>query len=152
MKYLSGLVFLFLLSMTSSAQEKPVITGHFTEKKFKSDPPWKLESAYKFKKSYLDSLEALKGKYDVKIFYGSWCSDSEEWVPAFFSLREKLPVKKVSLIGLDRTKKDPEGDAAKYSIEMVPTFIFLKGGKEIGRITETPDGLLEKVILDILSK
>lgn len=54
---------------------------------------------------------------------------------------------------IDESKLDSAGLAAKYKIEFVPTFIFFRDGKELGRIVEKPDKRnLEKHVLEIVGK
>ncbi len=57
---------------------------------------------------------------------------------------------KVTYIGVDRSKKDPQGLAAKYEFTRIPTFIVLQQGKEIGRIVERPTVSLEKDLAEIV--
>ena len=81
---------------------------------------------------------------EVMVFLGTWCSDSQEWVPQFMHLWTalELPVENVQLIGLhdsdELRKQGPNGEEEGWNIEYVPTFIFLKGGEELGRIVEYP--------------
>jgi thiol-disulfide isomerase/thioredoxin len=90
---------------------------------------------------------------DVTIFFGGWCSDSKREVPRFLKLADAagIPKERIKLYALDRTKKSSDGLTEKYRIELVPTFIFLKDGEEIGRITETPRTTLEADVLTILA-
>jgi len=47
----------------------------------------------------------------------------------------------LTMVGVDRTKKDPEGLTEKWGITRVPTFVFLRNGREVGRVVEkTPVG------------
>ena len=70
---------------------------------------------------------------------GTWCGDTQEHLPAFLSLLDHLRVREeqVKIYGVDRTKRLP-GITDVYQIEKLPTFIVLGGGRELGRITETP--------------
>ncbi len=90
----------------------------------------------------------------VLVFMGTWCSDSKRDVPRFLRIADGsgMTAADFELYGLDTKKKSPEGLEQKYAIERVPTFIFLRGGKEIGRIVEIPRTTLEGDILAILAK
>jgi hypothetical protein len=56
----------------------------------------------------------------------------------------------LTMYGVD-TKKDEGGGLAKrYRIERVPTIIFVKGGKELGRIVENPKETMEADFLAIV--
>ena len=100
----------------------------------------------------MDSLETLKCRPDVRIYLGTYCPDSKKWVPRFFALQDSLPVGNLSIISVDTTKKDEKGLAIADSIKKIPTFIFLKEGKEISRITEKPKGRLEKALFREIKK
>jgi thiol-disulfide isomerase/thioredoxin len=86
---------------------------------------------------------------DITIVMGTWCSDSRREVPRFYKLFENLDfnIDDIKLINVD-TKKEAEGTTvSELNIERVPTFIFKRGGEEIGRIIETPDESLEADML-----
>ena len=102
--------------------------------------------------SKLKKLKDLR----VLVYMGTWCSDSQDWVPKFVKLWETmgLTMKNVKIVGVhdaeDKRKQTPDGSEKKYNIEMVPTFIFLKGDKEIGRIVEFPETELEDDVAKII--
>lgn len=86
------------------------------------------------------------------VFLGTWCSDTKRELPRFFKSMDQagLSELQVILIGLDRSKKDTEELTEKWQIEFVPTFIFIRNGRELGRIVETPEDTLEGNIAQIL--
>jgi hypothetical protein len=55
--------------------------------------------------------------------------------------------KNISLIGVDTKKQTYITDISDLEIKLIPTFIFYRNDKEIGRIVETPKKTLEKDIL-----
>ncbi|MCB0473638.1 MAG: thioredoxin family protein, partial [Flavobacteriaceae bacterium] len=59
--------------------------------------------------------------------------------------------KNLELITVDHSKKTPDNLQEGLNITNVPTFIFYKKGKEIGRFVEYPRETLEKDILAIIS-
>jgi len=87
------------------------------------------------------------------IVMGSWCGDSQEQVPRFYKIMDATGYKdaNVTLYCVDRTKKTDKGETNNLNITLVPTFIFYKDGKELGRITESPKESLEKDMLGIVS-
>ncbi len=97
-------------------------------------------------------IRSLSSGVDVLVFYGSWCSDSKKQVPVFLRIAEKsgIPDQRIRYYALDRSKKSRDGLSEQYAIERVPTFIFLREGKEIGRVVETPRTTLEGDIVAIL--
>lgn len=90
----------------------------------------------------------------IKLVMGTWCGDSKEQVPHFYKILDllKFDYGKLSLICVDRTKAAPGIDLAPLSINLVPTFIFYRNDREIGRIIETPTISLEKDMLRIIDK
>lgn len=101
---------------------------------------------------FLDMIRQAQGGVDVVVFIGTWCSDSRREVPRFLRIADEVGMdqSRYMLYALDRGKSSPEGTEKSYGVERVPTFIFLRGGKEIGRIVESPRTTLEGDILTIL--
>lgn len=100
------------------------------------------------------SLKSLPGKWNVTIVMGSWCSDTQREVPRFFRIMDEagIPDDAVEIIAVDRKKKAGEVDIEELEVALVPTFIFYKDGKEIGRIIEVPNESLEKDVLLITAR
>jgi thiol-disulfide isomerase/thioredoxin len=98
---------------------------------------------------------AERGK-DVQVLaiVATWCPDSKREVPRFFKIYDqaRLGMGKVTFVAVDRSKKDAEGLTVKYEILRVPTFVFFRGDKEIGRVTERAVTTLEQDIAAILTK
>ncbi|MGD0710291.1 MAG: thioredoxin family protein [Bacteroidales bacterium] len=88
----------------------------------------------------------------VIIVMGSWCGDSQEQVPRFFKIIDAIGFTEnnVTIYCVDRNKKTDKGEIDNLKITLVPTFIFYKDGKEIGRIVESPKATLEKDMLEII--
>jgi thiol-disulfide isomerase/thioredoxin len=91
-------------------------------------------------------------KVEIKVFMGTWCGDSQEQVPVFFNILDAVnfKYKNMELIGVNRSKKTPDRLEKGLNIIRVPTFIFYKKGKELGRIVEFPQETLEADMLKIL--
>ena len=103
---------------------------------------------------FVPMIRDVKNGVDVTVFFGGWCGDSKREVPRFLKLADEsgFPKSSIRLYALDRTKKSDDGLTDKFAIERIPTFIFLKDGKEIGRITEAPATTLEGDVLTILAR
>ena len=88
----------------------------------------------------------------VIVIMGTWCSDSRREVPHFVKMLDEygVPVRKMDIQCVDKSKKTGLEKYDQYKIEYVPTFIFVKNGKEIGRIVETPNKRLEEDTKGIL--
>lgn len=89
---------------------------------------------------------------DVLVFYGQWCVDSKREVPRFMRIVEASGWERgrIRYYALDRSKKSGDGLTDKYSVELVPTFIFLRNNEELGRIVESPRATLEGDMIQIL--
>jgi len=99
------------------------------------------------------SPQMLKG-VKTKLVLATWCGDSKREVPHFYKIMEALKYseKNIEAISVDRSKKAEGYDLDALNISRVPTFIFFKDNKEIGRITERPIVSLEEDLLQILKK
>lgn len=81
----------------------------------------------------------------VEIYLGTWCGDSQEWVPQFLKLWDELglsrdQLKFTALYGSgDDYKQGPNGEEEGLNIHRVPTFIFKDDGNEYARIVESPN-------------
>jgi thiol-disulfide isomerase/thioredoxin len=108
----------------------------------------------KIVQEFVPMIRSVREGVDVTIFFGGWCPDSRREVPRFLRIADEsgFPASSIRLYALDRTKKSADGLTDKFGIERIPTFIFQKGGKEIGRITEFPMTTLEADMLTILAK
>ena len=121
-----------------------------------ANPQW--QEKYDKYEPQRDMIDALKPKLgnDMKIdvYLGLWCPDSRNNVPPFIMILDvagsNVPVRYFAV------PRKPSRDVKYYveemQVERVPTFIFYRGGKEIGRIIENPKtGMLEDM-LDVVMK
>jgi hypothetical protein len=103
-----------------------------------------------------DMLEAVKSKLGaglrVDVFLGLWCSDSLNNVPSFIKIVDSLgtgvTVRYVALP--KKADKSIEYFVEALKVERVPTFIFCRSGKEIGRIVENPKAGMLEDFMDIV--
>jgi thiol-disulfide isomerase/thioredoxin len=74
----------------------------------------------------------------VLLIMATWCPDSKRELPRFFAIMDGVGMNEamLTMVGVDRTKKDPEGLTEKWGITRVPTFVFLRDGREVGRVVE----------------
>jgi thiol-disulfide isomerase/thioredoxin len=96
-----------------------------------------------------------KDLFTVLIFGGTWCHDSQNILPVFYRLVDKsgFPDNRITLVGVDRQKTAPHNWHTTWNITMVPTFIILQNGKEMGRVVEYgKTGNVEKELADIVAK
>ena len=105
---------------------------------------------YKTDDERISQFQKKLKEFDILLFMGTWCSDSQREVPRFMKILEKagFPEDQLKIVAVDKRdefyKKSPGGEEKGLNIEYVPTFIFLKKGKEAGRIIELPMNSLEQ--------
>lgn len=77
-------------------------------------------------------------KFQVVVFAGTWCEDTQNLLPVFYRLVDKsnYPDSNITLIGVDRKKATLNNLSSAFQIKEVPTFIIMKDGKEVGRVVE----------------
>lgn len=104
----------------------------------------------------LPLLAAYGNDYRIVVVMASWCGDSKEQVPRFLKIADYAGISEsdIQIICVDKKKTAPgfEQQLALYNIELVPTFIFIRGDEELGRIIESPAESLEIDWLKILEK
>ena len=101
------------------------------------------------------AVKSIASAQDTRIvvFFGSWCLLCKKAVPHLLKTIEaaKNPGLALEFYGVTEDHKEPKDPIAKYSISTTPVFIIIRGGKEIGRITEKPDVSVEKDLALILA-
>ena len=111
-------------------------------------------SNYDVDQSYIEVLNAKVGdNLTIDVYLGLWCSDSQNNVPKFIKVADFVRTEnfKVNYYTVER-KASPD---VKYfvedlKVERVPTFIFYRDGKEIGRIVENPQKSMIDDFLEII--
>jgi hypothetical protein len=97
-----------------------------------------------------DIVDALKTKLGsnlrIDVYLGLWCPDSRNNVPPFIKILDRLgtgvPVRYFNVPR--KASKDIKYYVEELKVDRVPTFIFYRDAKEIGRIIENPKtGLIE---------
>ncbi|WP_425234493.1 thioredoxin family protein [Ulvibacterium sp.] len=158
---------LFCMALNGQNQEitpengKLFLLGKITPNVFEKEPyrEW-------YQKSYQDygvdeTLVHLFSKklsqYRIQLFLGTWCGDSKREVPRLIKILKKanFPLENLEIIALDRRKgwykKSPGGEERGKNIKKVPTILFIKNGKEVNRIVESPVESLEEDMALILN-
>jgi len=101
----------------------------------------------------LDGLKKQKDSIQLLVFMGTWCEDSHNIIPKFFSVTDAagFPPDRITLIGVDRQKKTFSNLAEALNITNVPTIIVMKKGKETGRVVEYGKyGVFDKELGEII--
>ena len=101
----------------------------------------------------LEKIKPLLKDVTITLFMGTWCEDSQRETPHFYKILDQADFdeSKLELITVSEEKTTPQGFEEGKNITNVPTIIFYKNNKELGRIVEYPIETLEKDMLAILS-
>ncbi len=137
------------------------LIGQIDPNALKMDPQkeW-FEVFYDYHEPDINTIGSFKeelGKYHILLFMGTWCSDSQREVPALIKILETagFPMEKLKIVAVHNRgplyKTSPGGEEWGLQIKKVPTIIFLKDGREVNRIVESPVQTLEKDIEAIVS-
>ena len=109
---------------------------------------------YSTDKNVIEKLKNVINKdISIKAFMGTWCGDSQDQTPVFYKVLDEagFEYSNLEMITVNRSKQTPDNLQEGFNIDRVPTFIFFKNGKEIGRIVEFPRDTIETDFLKIVS-
>ncbi len=107
---------------------------------------------YRPKPEAVALLRTLRQRVEIEVWFGSWCPHCRVVVPRFLKTMQASANANIA-ITYHGVPRDLAGYApiAEKQVKGLPTFIFLKNGKEIGRIRgEPPQGTIEEEIVRIL--
>lgn len=116
------------------------------------------ETGFKAYKPYISVIKKLENHLktaEIKVIGGNWCSDTRFQVPRLAKVLyyAGLPVEKFSYFRVNKAKQAVDADfAAEIKPARVPEIVVFNQGKEVGRITETPQESMEKDLLKLLDK
>ncbi|MFK5982336.1 MAG: thioredoxin family protein [Flavobacteriaceae bacterium] len=105
----------------------------------------------------IETIKAISPKLkdiNIKVFMGTWCSDSQRETPALYKILDaaEFDYSNIEIIAVNHDKETPKHLEKNMDIQYVPTIIFYKEGKEIGRYVELAQETLEKDMLAILNE
>ena len=169
MKYFFYLLFITLIvsctatnkinyTTTTNGHEK-ILTGVINRSIIEADTsfPW-FSTNYKYANPSTAAIATFKNKsknFSLIVFGGTWCEDTQNLLPLFYKLIDKseYPLKKLTLVGVDRNKKSGNELSTQYKIINVPTFIVInKKGEEVGRVVEYGKyNAIDKELAEIVS-
>ena len=88
--------------------------------------------------SVVKKFAAGKDAVQILIFGGTWCEDTQMALPKFLATTDAagFTPARITLIGVDRSKKTLFNLSEAFAIKNVPTFIVMKDGREVGRVVE----------------
>ncbi len=128
--------------------------GRITRAALEAAPGWgRLQTQeYVPDPAAISTIRAQAPGLQALVFVAIWCGDCQRELPRFFRIADQAGIagENLTLIALDRTMRDAEGLAARWNVCCVPTFIFLRDARELGRVLERPSGTLEGDIARML--
>jgi thiol-disulfide isomerase/thioredoxin len=150
---------LTLFEVVSDAEEKKFLKGFITKDQITNDPDFAwYQQNLKYAKANAQYAAIIKEKaydFQVILFLGTWCHDSQQILPKYFSLLEasEFPDHHMTLIACDRQKTTLANLQRPFKVANVPTLIVMKDGKEVGRIVEFGEsGMVDKDLADLVKK
>jgi thiol-disulfide isomerase/thioredoxin len=104
--------------------------------------------------SAVSAFQKNASKFQMVVFGGTWCDDTQNLLPVFYRLVDKsgYPDSSITLVGVDRAKTTLYNLHNVFHITDVPTFIVMKDGKEVGRVVEYgKEGQIDKELGEIVN-
>ncbi|MFI5129007.1 MAG: thioredoxin family protein [Chitinophagales bacterium] len=105
-------------------------------------------------KNAVEGLKKNKDSIQLLVFMGTWCEDSQDIIPKFYSLTDAAGFSqdKITLIGVDRKKTTLSHLTEALGIVNVPTIMVMKNGKEVGRVVEYgKQGMFDRELGEIIN-
>lgn len=113
-----------------------------------------VDDEYQTNQVAIARLKQVKEPTELILFHGAWCADCQREVPRLMAVLQEVDNDRLQLVEYEvgRDKQDVLGKFEDYGIRMVPTIIVLQGGRELGRVVESPENSLEEDLANILSR
>ena len=135
---------------------KNIFVGVISEAILEKEYPWyKAEyDAYDVDSVLLNQIRNHIPEVSISIYMATWCQDCQIQIPRFYKIINQANIDESRIVNasMDINKQTPDNYEEGMDIKNIPTFIFFKHGKELGRIVEKPEVTLEHDILSILKR
>lgn len=97
-------------------------------------------------------IGTYRNSFYVVGFMGTWDSPSRQLVPQFYKvmLMAGFQQERITLYGVGHDRKTSDHLISRFRVKSLPTFIFIRNGSEIGRISGSLHTTMEGDILKIL--
>ncbi|HWJ90508.1 MAG TPA: thioredoxin family protein [Flavisolibacter sp.] len=136
-----------------------ILKGFITKQELATDTAFtwfaQNQQGYVPEAAALQTLRANKDSINIIAFGGTWCDDTKFILPKFFVLADAagLPQDRITVIGVDHSKKTIQHLSEAFGIVNVPTIIVMKNGKEVGRVVEYGHyGMFDRELGEIIRK
>jgi thiol-disulfide isomerase/thioredoxin len=144
--------------VSHDASGNKVIRGFLTKQDLAADTAFKWfaenQQGYTPDQGALQAFKTNKDSINIVAFGGTWCGDTKYILPKFFALTDAAGFSqdRVTLLGVDHSKKTIQHLAEAFGVTNVPTFIVMKKGKELGREVEYGKyGMFDKELGEIIA-
>jgi thiol-disulfide isomerase/thioredoxin len=99
----------------------------------------------------VEYLAKYSRKTEVQIFFGSWCSHCEAWVPRLVKSLQAANNPGLEM-QFEALPKNFSVDAAAKAkgVTGVPTIILIQDGREVGRLNAPQEGTFEEALVKVL--
>ena len=135
---------------------KPPLVGETTlDKIYAHSPDFELRvKGYQPNEAAVQFLSKYARKTDLQIYFGTWCSVCEAWVPRLVKSLDsaKNPALSAQFRALPKNFMSDPAVKSK-GISGVPTIILLQDGREVGRLEGRPEsGTIEEALARVLQQ
>jgi thiol-disulfide isomerase/thioredoxin len=138
-------------------EQEDVLLGNIDKNDLQQPPhaAWfdAMYQSYKPEEAALQIIKENINDYEIKMFMGTWCADSQLEVPKFYKLLDlsNFDFENLEVIAVSEDKMMPDNVMQEFDVVYVPTIIFYKNGTEAGRFVEYAQEELEMDIAKIVS-
>lgn len=144
---------IFALGATP-VQKHPDLQGKITiEQLYDAFPVFKeTAKSYRPDPSSLRAIGWISLQTRIVAFLGTWCLDSQSEIPALLKTLEMAhnPNLSLELYAVDRDIDDGGGMADRFGVNGVPTVIFFRNSRELGRIKGLAKKSMEEDLFHII--
>ena len=145
------------VEQNEESEQEEILVGAISMEDLRQEPhaTW-FEPMYKSYKPSEEALATIKNNisdYEITVFMGTWCADSQREVPKLYKLLEEsgYNMENFEMQAVKEDKTLPGELEKEYNIHYVPTIIFSKNGKEVNRFVEYPQEDFEDDLAKIVS-
>lgn len=150
------LLFFATLAWAQNGGNAKVLKGKLDLKALTSDSAyaWFYTGVNKYQPNdnMVNYIKANRDKFNVVALIGTWDEQSRILFPQLYKVMVLAGSPETQMLIFGADEKLDTGAPTEYKLKKVPTFIILKEGKELGRITGNVDESIEADIAKILLK
>ncbi|MBW3165916.1 thioredoxin family protein [Ferrimonas balearica] len=143
-----------LFATCEEEKKEVILTGLLGFEELRQQPGYEANfDTYQADAALVAKLAAIDTPTELVVIVGTWCPDCHRETPRLAKILAEAnnPNLSVKYIGIDRSRTDPEGLAAQYDFQRIPTVLVFQEGEEQGRIVERPTSeTLEQDLINIL--